>query len=193
MKTFGMSINGWFIAMFMFLTGKDSYNLPEDTCSLFWQSSRMLVLTPITFLGALFIKLTDMDEDGKGNLWGRIGLSFAVTLGYVMLLMVGDAFIADMFMDLEKGDFAHNHLSWFAYFWLPVVGALLISIPLAILAGVGSGLFHAFKFLKDEIEVASYDNFGIEMDEETALPKNKFWAIMWMIHDKTCAKINWEK
>ena len=191
MKTFGISMHGWYMSMFMFLTGRDYYSLPDNTCSLFWESMRMFILSPLLLFGSIFYYL-DSSSTTSNGLWFRIGSTFMISMIYLMLLMVGSGVWGSYMMDLPEKELAFLHVNWFAaYVGFPLLGVVILAIPIGVLGLFGYGVYQGSKVVKEKYQDAAEENFGIEIDKESALPKNKFWAILYMVHDKTCAKIDW--
>lgn len=193
MKHLGFDSDHWYMLVFSFLTGRNLYNnkLPENTCQLFWQSVKMLVFLPLTFIGSIALYLVEDSPNFKG-LWARALAQFITLFIYFAFLIVGDSFIGSVILDIPEKELALTHLGWAAWVYLPIIGMLLLAIPIAIIAGIGYSIWYGVTKTKEALPDTFEETFGIEIDNETELPKNKFWAVLYSIHDKTCAKIDWK-
>lgn len=191
MKTIQMMADGWYMKMFMFLTGRTYKDLPDNTCNVFWESVRMVAVFPLTFLGSVFFKLVD---DDKKRLWGRFGASALIVVIYVVLLLLGDIMWVTWVLGLESGPGvnAFPGMNWAgAFLLLPFVGAITLGIPVAFIFVFLIGIFKSIDVYQDNYQDSINKRFKAKLDPETGLPENKFLLVLHSMHEKTCTKIDW--
>ena len=195
MKKLNFDSHVLFMQVFGYFSGryKSNGSLPENTCQLFWQVARTVAFFPLTFIGSIvYNSINDEYQYDFAGLWPRFGTQIVVFLGYISFFIVGDGFVGHYFLDIPDKELAISHLNWLGYIYLPILGILLLGLPTAIIVGIGFLMYKGMTYTKEKYDDSASENFGLEWDHEEDLPKNKFWATLYTIHDKTCAKINWE-
>ena len=191
MKNVTINSKSLLIQAYMFLSGRDKYDLPETTCGLIRGIILVFSLAPISFGGQLVFR-----NDKYEGIWNRTFIGALLWFVYSLFVILGMTTYSGLFDVGIKPDggvilgAVFEAMSWWEVFLL--YPTLLIAGTAAFAAaciGMGYLIAKVVGFFIHRTE----DAFERAIDEYNPndAPEG-FKEIMVAHYNKTCAKIDWK-
>lgn len=166
--------------------------LPNDFCTLFWNTLLSLCSLPLTIPAYLTSFAFGNEVWNDRNLLGKMFHGFLTYFGFIVAYFIGLATWDNVFGSTWK--------TW--DFWsilgVALVGfigvALVVILVILSVVGICAGVYYSTRYLfnKKIVYKTKYDN-GNEYDNFYYEPKKFKIAILWnTIRNKYCTKITWK-